>query len=328
MKGIDISVIIPIYNKEKYIGRCVTSLMEQTKKDGIEYIFINDNCTDSSLDILSEIIESYPNRKSQTKILVNTENKGIAYNRQIGVNNAKGKYIIHCDPDDWLELNAFSEIFSDAIANHSDLVIFDYVNEFKNYSKKIIQEPKEYTNDSILDSICGLNNVRLHGSLCNKLIKSEICKQFVFEDGINYMEDSLYLTKILPKVKRISYINKALYHYRQNDESIVHDLYNKTYAKDILILQKLVQLTSDCPKCISKYYKALLIQFIYARIIRYPWRTLKNDIELFRHCQIEYGNLKGMSQFANCICRLFINRHERLSSTIFGILSKIKYALS
>lgn len=100
---IKLSVIIPFYGVEKYIARCTESLMRQTMQDDIEFIFINDTTIDDSLDILKKVLSEYPERKEQVSILHHEKNKGLPAARNTGFAAARGKYIYHCDSDDYLE---------------------------------------------------------------------------------------------------------------------------------------------------------------------------------------------------------------------------------
>lgn len=95
-----VSVIIPIYRVEPYIERCARSLMEQTMRECIEFIFINDATPDGSMRLLKQVLDDYPARASQIRIINHNENKGIAYTRSEGIKEAKGQYIGWCDSDD------------------------------------------------------------------------------------------------------------------------------------------------------------------------------------------------------------------------------------
>ena len=106
-----ISVIIPIYKAEDYIERCARSLMEQTMKDGIEFLFINDCTPDNSMTILRRVIANYPERGHQIRIIENNKNLGVSATRRLGVNEANGDYIGWCDSDDWVESEAFERMY-------------------------------------------------------------------------------------------------------------------------------------------------------------------------------------------------------------------------
>lgn len=109
-----VSVIIPVYGVEKYIERCARSLFEQTLVD-MEFIFVNDSTKDNSIDILLKVINEYPQRKNQIKILHHEVNKGLPAARQTGIKVAKGDYIAHCDSDDWVTSNAYQEMYETAL---------------------------------------------------------------------------------------------------------------------------------------------------------------------------------------------------------------------
>lgn len=110
-KNILVSVIVPVYGVEKYIERCARSLFEQTMTEGIEFIFVDDATPDKSIEILRQIIELYPDRKDQIKIISHNQNHGLAMARTTGVQHADGEYIFHCDSDDWVESDTLLNLF-------------------------------------------------------------------------------------------------------------------------------------------------------------------------------------------------------------------------
>ena len=109
-----VSVIVPIYNVEQYIEKCVRSLMEQTLVN-IEFIFVNDCTPDDSMTVLRRVLKDYPARESQVTILEHKENRGVAAVRKKGMEVAIGEYIIHCDSDDWVEKNMYEKLLEKAI---------------------------------------------------------------------------------------------------------------------------------------------------------------------------------------------------------------------
>ena len=112
-----VSIVIPIYNVEKYIIKCAKSLFEQTLDD-IEYIFVNDCTPDNSIKVLLEVLEQYPNRKQQVKIITHKINLGAAIARKNGILAATGKYIIHCDGDDWTAPDMYQRLYEKAEREH------------------------------------------------------------------------------------------------------------------------------------------------------------------------------------------------------------------
>ncbi len=133
MNNPKISVIIPVYNVEQYLNRCLDSIVNQTLKE-IEIICVNDGSTDNSLSILKE----YASKDNRIKI-IDKENEGLGYTRKVGLDNATGKYILFCDSDDYYsELTAFEKLFNYAIKINSDITAFDFYHCLNSKVKRII----------------------------------------------------------------------------------------------------------------------------------------------------------------------------------------------
>lgn len=120
-----ISVIIPVFGVEKYIGRCARSLFEQTAQD-IEFIFVNDCTRDSSMSVLAQVIDSYPNIKDRIRIIEHKDNLGLPQARRTGILAAQGEYIAHCDSDDWLDRCCFERVLEVIRSTRADMVVYDY----------------------------------------------------------------------------------------------------------------------------------------------------------------------------------------------------------
>ena len=114
-----VSVIVPVYNVSKYVERCVRSLMEQTCPD-IEYIFVDDATPDDSMAVLERVLEDYPQRLANVRILHNMQNQGLAKSRFIGMDEAAGEFVLHCDSDDWMEQDMVQAMLEAALAHDAD----------------------------------------------------------------------------------------------------------------------------------------------------------------------------------------------------------------
>lgn len=121
----NISVIIPIYNVEQYIERCLYTLFNQTLMD-IEYIFVDDASTDNSIKLVEQILNNYPKREKNVKLLRFNKYKGVAEAKKIGILNSTGEYIIHCDLDDYIELDMYKVMYMEAINKKVDIVSCNY----------------------------------------------------------------------------------------------------------------------------------------------------------------------------------------------------------
>jgi glycosyltransferase involved in cell wall biosynthesis len=117
-----VSVIVPVYNTELYVERAIISLMEQTLDD-VQFIIIDDGSKDDSLNIIKQVIARYPVREGQVT-LISRENRGVAATRAQGMELATGDYIIHLDSDDWAELNWLEAMYTKAIEENADVVVF------------------------------------------------------------------------------------------------------------------------------------------------------------------------------------------------------------
>lgn len=210
-----ISIIVPVYNAEKYLHRCIDSILNQTFID-FEVLLINDGSTDSS----GVICDEYAKKDSRIKVF-HKRNGGVSSARNIGVVNMTGEYCIHCDSDDYMEYNLLEEVYSCARRHSADMVIFDYYVDFDETKQVKYAKPTSLDPLSVCKDILG---TKLHGSTWNKLLKTETIKDsnLLFKESISYCEDVLFNVEFLLLQPKVKYLNKALYHYVQHDESITN----------------------------------------------------------------------------------------------------------
>ncbi len=220
-----VSVIIPVYNVEQYIERCVRSLFEQTLID-IEYIFVDDCSPDNSINILESVLEEYPNRRSQVKIIRHLENKGLPIARKTGLDNATGDYVIQCDSDDWVDRVMYEEMYNMAVSNHSDVVVCGYYvsDGISNvpYIGSQYTDKKSYIHDCLLQ--------KESASLCSKLFKRELFNNDIIYPKYAMGEDIALSLQLIYYSTKLCFIPKAYYYYysnlnsiskKQSDESVI-----------------------------------------------------------------------------------------------------------
>lgn len=218
MDKIKISVIVPVYNVEKYLRKCLDSIISQNLRE-IEIIIVNDCSPDNSLKIIQEYT-----KKDERIILVNKEkNEGLASARNSGLEIARGEYILHIDSDDWIEQNYFKDMYELAVNSNSDIVISDFYVDYS--GKKLVYKVDQYgeTGQEIdkRKAIETLGGGQSCYSVWNKLIKREIYKKnkLKFFDGICAGDD--LITPILFYVSnKIIKLSKPYLHYVQNQGSI------------------------------------------------------------------------------------------------------------
>lgn len=204
----DISIIVPIYNAEKYLNKCIDSLINQTKKE-IEIILINDGSKDNS----EKIIQSYKDKRIR---YISQPNKGIGKTRNLGIEKATGKYIMFIDSDDYLDKNACKLLFDKAFSNKLDVVICDFY----------IKKGTNLTEEKIIDfSFCNLKekpNLIYDVNLApwNKIYKTDFLKKnkIKFVENLKY-EDTPFVCEALDKATRIGKVNNCLNYYIINEQS-------------------------------------------------------------------------------------------------------------
>lgn len=210
--NVKVSVLVPIYGVERYIERCARSLFEQTIKDGIEFIFTDDCSPDNSIEILKKVLEIYPDRERQVKIISHETNKGLVAARATGLNVACGEYIIHCDSDDWVDPEMYESMYHVAIETGSDMVICDFMEGDENSEVYRCQKiPAEKA-----DIFTAIINGTLHSAMWNKLVSRKLIDRVGVRVNpeISMWEDMAYMTPFFLSECRIFKIDKAYYHYR------------------------------------------------------------------------------------------------------------------
>lgn len=208
-----ISIIIPIYNAEKYLDRVLISICNQTYKN-LEIILIDDGSTDNSYNIC----QRYASLDKRIK-LIKQKNSGVSEARNKGLSLAKGDYIGFVDSDDVISLNMYEIMHNLIINSSSDIVGCQY----KKFNKNInfVEDEKLNTYDKI-NSIKGLLNGNISNFLWDKLFKKELFKGLSFTKKIIY-EDFDLMYKIFEKSNKFTFINSTLYGYFQRSDSYVHD---------------------------------------------------------------------------------------------------------
>ena len=184
-----VSVIITVFNCEKYIESCACSLFEQTL-DNIEYIFVNDASTDSSTTILNNIISNYPTLEKDTIIINLKRNGGVSKARQIGIKKATGEYVIHADSDDWVDKDMYEQLYIKAKETDADIVGCNFRHEFSNTQYVFHQQ---YA-DTMEENIRRLINGKIFPSLCTSLTRRSLIVEngISFPEGLNMGEDLFF----------------------------------------------------------------------------------------------------------------------------------------
>lgn len=273
MNPYKISVIVPIYNMENYLEKCLDNLINQTLKE-IEIICINDGSVDNSLKIL----KNFANKDNRI-IILNQKNQGQGIARNNGIKIARGEYIGFCDPDDWIELNMFENMYNKAIQNQADIVECDFISHYEHRNKikrnklsarkykkiKHIKPNTSYTYRDILEeslaNFVGMSWVRIYKkSMIDKFnIKFAECKHW---------EDHTFTIDAIYSANKIYYLPKAYYHYLIRNGSSIHgnfknsiDALNIVYEVEKIL--KKHNLYNSLVKEFEEYTLSLMSFFCY-----------------------------------------------------------------
>lgn len=228
-----VSIIVPIYNVEKYLEQCIDSLENQTYRE-IEIILVDDGSKDNS----GAICDVYAKSDSRVKV-IHKPNGGLSSSREAGINAALGEYIMIVDGDDWIDTDTIQECIN-CIIKEADLqcVLFSYIKEYPNKSipVKVLENSQLFIGDKAEDKIYrrlfGLSNSelnhpeRMHNieSCCMKLYSRELAQngRYFGTDLVGSSEDALFNMYALYGLKKACYLDKHFYHYRKLPESITN----------------------------------------------------------------------------------------------------------
>ncbi len=234
-KKIKISIIVPVYNVERYLDHCLDSLVNQTFKD-IEIIIVNDGSPDNS----QQIIDEYKNKYPQLIKAFVKENGGVSSAKNFGLEHASGEYVLFIDSDDYVNINMVEKMYNVAYKENSDMVICDVYDVFEKnnkiirYSNNFIGNTNIYENKKIIFN---------RPANWNKLIKKSLFNDFEFELN-KWYEDMRISIKLYLLCKKITFIDEPLYYYVTHENSIMN---NKNISKNYQII--------DAFDDIINYYK-------------------------------------------------------------------------
>ncbi len=219
-----LSIIIPIYNAEKYIRRCIDSILSQTYSD-FELILVNDGSKDNS----GSICEEYAQKDSRVRVFHNS-NKGVSYSRNYGINKARGEWIGFVDADDWLNEDMYAEMLNEANAGDAELVMTEFYRverEKINYASIPVGEldVKMFIHKYVF---CGYTVV------WNIIVKKQIIVSngIRFDDSLRIGEDFEFVLSLLVVVRGIAVVRKPLYNYEcRNEDSALHKMKFEDYEQ-------------------------------------------------------------------------------------------------
>lgn len=279
-----ISVIISVYNVEKYLRECLDSVLNQTLRS-LEIICVNDGSTDNSLSILKE----YQNHDSRIKIITK-ENHGLSSARNAGLNLASGKYVYFIDSDDYIECDALNELYDLAINKDLDMVLFKLISFWDDSKERFISPYLEmaFLKGLVGDNVFSFNDLgsRLYDLAVvvpGVLFKRDLISDLRFPEGLIF-EDNVFFTEAVLKAKWIYFHDKHLYNYRMRNESITNSGSN---FSDIIEIRNMV---NDIAKKYDYFDSCLYSKKLYGIVSRFSQVSDENKKDFFTKIKEDFIN--------------------------------------
>ena len=225
--NLKVSVIVPVYNVEKYLERCVHSILNQTHTN-LEIVLVNDGSKDSS----GTICDAFEKKDSRIKV-VHQKNGGLSAARNTGLNHATGDFIAFIDSDDWIELDMFEIMLNYAFKHELDIIECD----IQYTSKEKIKTDPTFFIENKEDAAIRIIENRFF-SVCRRIYSFDIIKNMRFIENYIY-EDMLFTSELIRSIEKVGYIKKPFYNYFiENDTSIMHGSYNMRNVNSIDTIEK------------------------------------------------------------------------------------------
>jgi glycosyltransferase involved in cell wall biosynthesis len=289
MQNIKVSVVVPIYNVELYLRRCLDSLIGQSLKE-IEIICINDKSPDDS----SHIVDEYIKRDSRVSLVTNAENKGLGLSRNEGLIRSQGEYVAFVDSDDYIESNMFESMYDIATKRHLDVLDSNYIVELsdgKTIAKEIVPNKDCYSIDEIykiIESYLTHSDDCFNISSCTKLYRNEYLKknkiQFQSERLILF-EDLFFNTNVMLACPQLGSVNLYGYHYCIRGNSLIQSYKQEAYNRSVKLHEAFRQ-TLEREGKLQQFIKPLNIGFVRTHFLclNNELKSKSNFIKKLKNC--------------------------------------------
>lgn len=313
-----VSIILAAYNAETYLRRAIDGILAQTLSD-FEVLLVDDGSTDRT----PTICEEYAQKDARFRVF-HEQHQGVAYARQVGIDNARGRYTINVDVDDHFETAMLEEMYQTAEQEEADLLICDYWEQNKKGKEYHSQKPtvlaaKEVTNDIV--------EGKLYGALWNKLIRTTCYRdnRICFRQELTMREDLFFIFDLMPYIRYIAYLPKAFYTYNKtsNNCSLTNTylIENRNYYEQE-ILWHLVALGNTMVGDIQK--ERLRNALLNDAYITLSGRIFSKDEWQKTFSRYHQYFDKATPLYKKLLVIMALNGHYRFSSSVRRMLAKMK----
>lgn len=327
MNKIKVSIIVPVYNVEKFISRCLDSLINQTLKD-IEIIVINDGTPDNSFDICKE----YQKKDNRIK-LFSKNNEGLGLTRNFGLKKAKGEFVAFIDSDDFIDLDFYERLYKNAIVNNVDAV-YGNIRLYNNEGSILSTDCIPFEDNSIISSKSLLNNmlhIKVNDVVNNQFmgmssVRSIYNRKIILENCIDFeserkyiSEDLLFNLDFLNFSNSVSFIHDAYYYYCVNLNSLSHTYRQDRFDKSIVLFNELINRCKNYGiyENVKNGLSSIFIGYVRTAIRQEIFESNKkyNEISTF---------IKEILNDKNVVFALKTKNYENFKRFVFDYCLKIK----
>ena len=260
-----ISVIIPVYNVEKFIGQCIESILAQTLQD-FEIVIVDDCSPDASM----QVVRKYADGDRRFHIVRRERNMGLMQTRKSGYSVAKGEYLMFCDSDDFLPPNALEILYKEAVHTNADIVSGDMVLYYPENGNERIRISSLNYGSGMISVYKSLLLSEYHHNLCGKIFKASILQRYEYKtvDNFTRAEDGYLFYQVMEHVSKVLHLHELVYYYRQNMQSSTRTRMGNDDMRTICMLNQLKLLLAERHPEISKYVRmnvAIIMNSLYSR---------------------------------------------------------------
>lgn len=224
-----VSVIVPVYKVEAFIGRCIQSLMEQTLLK-TEFIIVDDCSPDNSISVVQAVVQDYPERKEQVRLIRHEINKGLPAARNSGMAVASGDYVFHCDSDDFIEPTMLEQMYQSAKDTDADIVWCDWMLSF-GVNERYMKQPSYATP---VEALKGMLSGAMKYNVWNKLVRRKLYvdNNIMFPAGYGMGED-MTIIRLFACAHKVAYVPKAFYHYVKLNAGAFSNTYSERHLDEL-----------------------------------------------------------------------------------------------
>lgn len=321
MEMFKVSIIVPIYNVEKYVRQCVESIIKQTYNN-LEIILVNDGSTDES----GKICDEFGKRDSRI-IVIHQKNKGAANAKNAGLKIMSGDYYTFVDADDFISPETVEKMINEAIEKQADIVeagfYYQYVNsavEYRKIDRNCNQfNTEEYLRKYINDFSCSL--------LWNKLYKKTVGDSVFFKEERRCIDDEFYTYKVCLNANKIVIIGQSFYHYRQRKSSVMNNEKKSLQVTDDaleILIERYELVTSKFPKLKEEYLIKMIESLSYiASDFQFNNRLEHKYRKICKYCLKKSIKNKLRITYLYIICRLLLKGDFRKDNNVKKISKEL-----